>query len=466
MSSILHPPRRVELPTPSRDVVRRRRALLMRSVARNLAPAAVRRDGAAFAAGLRRTFDNLGATFTKFGQLIASAPSLFGEEVAHEFRGCLDAGPLVPFATVRSIVETELGAPLEDRFAEFETTPLAAASIAVVHRAVLPDGRAVAVKVLRPEIEEVIAADVAVMRPFFEFAGAQLAVGIAGTLPGLLDGLEEQVSEELDLRNEADALRWFHAVVTVMGFERVRIPKVVAELSGRRVLTMDLIDGRPIDEAPAGLDLRDAIGEAVLSWFASALVHGAFHGDIHAGNLLALDDGSVAVLDWGIVGRLDADMHRFFRRMIEAVLGDESAWPEVRDHVIQAYGTGVQEIFGLDDDQMTHFVRMQIEPMLTRPFAEVDLRTLMGNNTDRPRGSAVGVRTKVGVWRTARRVQRQMLADGVRGSAFDRANFLLTKQLVYFDRYGKRYIPDQAIIWDPEVFQSLLALPAPAPAAA
>ena len=88
----------------------------------------------------------------------------------------------------------------------------------------------------------------------------------------------------------------------------------------------------------------------------------------------------------------------------------------------------------------------------------------MGNNTDRPRGSAVGVRTKVGVWRTARRMQRQMLADGVRGSAFDRANFLLTKQLVYLDRYGKRYIPDQAIIWDPEVFRSLLALPAVAAA--
>src|SRR3954469_10786665 len=104
----------------------------------------------AIARRLRRVFDELGSTYVKFGQLIASSPGAFGADVADEFRTLLDEGRPVAFERIRSVVESELGAPLEERFQRFERTPIAAASMAVVHEAVLADGRRVAVKVLRP----------------------------------------------------------------------------------------------------------------------------------------------------------------------------------------------------------------------------------------------------------------------------------------------------------------------------
>src|SRR3954466_15763777 len=110
-------------------------------------------DEAAIAEVIRRTFEDLGGTFLKFGQLIASSPSIFGDEIAHEFRGCLDSGPPVPFPMVQRAVELDLARPLDQVYADFDRQPMAAASLAVVHRATLLDGRAVAVKVLRPGID-------------------------------------------------------------------------------------------------------------------------------------------------------------------------------------------------------------------------------------------------------------------------------------------------------------------------
>src|SRR5439155_4124353 len=142
------------------------------------------------------------------------------------------------------------------------------------------------------------------------------------------------------------ALAWFRDAVATMGLHLVRVPEVVPALSGRRVLTMEFLDGHAIDDLERLVvgthDLRPAVIQTLQAWFAATLAHGVFHGDIHAGNLLVLEDGSIGVVDWGIVGRLDADTHRFFRRLIEGSLGNEEAWLDVRSHLLSVYGNGIQ----------------------------------------------------------------------------------------------------------------------------
>src|SRR5204863_5881142 len=135
-----------------------------------------------------------------------SSPSVLGEDFASAFRGCLDGGAPVPFPEVRAAVEVALGRPLEQAFASFEPAPLAAASIAVVHRATLLDGTPVAVKVLRPGIEELVAADLDLLRPVLYAIARYGAVELAQLMLGVLDGLREQLAEELDLDNERRAL--------------------------------------------------------------------------------------------------------------------------------------------------------------------------------------------------------------------------------------------------------------------
>jgi predicted unusual protein kinase regulating ubiquinone biosynthesis (AarF/ABC1/UbiB family) len=455
------------LPVPTRREVAERLGAGVRSASRHVV--AARRTGKldemAIAGAIRRTFDDLGGTFTKFGQLIASSPSIFGEDVAHEFRGCLDAGPAVPFYDVRAVIEGDLGRPLHEIYATFDPIPIAAASLAVVHRATLADGTPVAVKVLRPDISRRIATDLAVLRPLCRFIARQVAVGIAGSLSGLVHGLEVQVAEELDFNNEARSLRWFRSALEDIGVDRLVIPAVFDDYCGRHVITMELLDGVPVDDAEAiaalGVDPTPLLHECIRVWFATTLCAGAFHGDVHAGNLLVRPNGTLALLDWGIVGRLDDATALFFRRMIEGVLGDDDAWVDVAAHVKSTYGPGMLDALGVDEAQFATFVRSQVEPLFTVPFGQVDLRTmLIGDGASD--GKRAGQRTRSEAlrnwWSERKRQQALMDLEGY-GGGFDQATFLLSKQLVYFDRYGKQFLPETPLLDDPSVFRALLGAP-------
>lgn len=466
----------IVLPEPSRRAVAARFTHAVLSAGRHLGPLArsARRrssslspaetEGHATAHALRLVFDDLAGTFTKFGQLIGSSPGLFGDDVAGEFRACLDAGPPVPFSQVRAVIESELGQPLDAVFSWLDATPLAAASIAVVHRGQLRDGRMVAVKVLRPGIESVVATDLAVMRPLFMFLARHVALGLTPVLPGLVDGLAIQIAEELDLTNEVRSLHHFRAVVDRLDLALLHVPEPVDELCGRRVLTMDLLDAIAIDDVAGaelqGIDPRSLLQQAIQLWFATSLVDGVFHGDIHAGNLLVTTEGRLGLVDWGIVGRLDAETHLFFRRLIEGCLGDESAWADVRAAFLKAYGPSLQHDLGMSDEQMIGFIRTTILALMTSPLAEVDLRLLMGPpaareaSADAPRQT---MRDKVRYWWGERRRVRRMLESEGAGSEFDRGTFLLSKQLLYLERYGKLYLPDVPLVWDADAFRRMLA---------
>src|SRR6185295_1377202 len=128
---------------------------------------------------------------------------------------------------------------------------------------------------------------------------------------------------------------------------QVVIPEPFPALSGPRMLTMEYLDGVPIDDvariAELGADPRPLIEQLVRGWFITALRDGTFHADVHAGNLLLLRDGRVGVVDWGIVGRLDARTHRFLRRTIEGALGDETAWDDIAADLLAAYGPALRD---------------------------------------------------------------------------------------------------------------------------
>ena len=464
----LPPPEPVDLPAPGRRARARRALHTARVTARHFRALAARRlfrrplAPSAFAAPLRRTFEDLGATYLKFGQLVASSPGVFGDEVANEFRSCLDTGPPVPFPAVRAAVEATVGRPLAQAFRRFEETPVGRASLAVVHRAELADGRPVAVKVLRPGVDAVIATDLRLMRPLFDFLSLRVGVSEAGQLVRLLDGFREQVAEELDLRNEARAMTWYRDLLRDLDLAMIVVPEPYPGLSGARVLTMEYLDGVPIDDfaaiAALGLDPRPLMEAVVRAWILITVREGIFHGDVHAGNLFLLRDGRLGVLDWGIVGRLDAETHRFFRDVLAAALGDAAAWTAVAAQLQRAYGPALRDQLGLGEAELAEFVRGVMEPLLTRPFGEASLGTLLSAVQGKV-GDVVAPtwRARVRRLREQRKLHAGVFAHGAVGSSFDRGTFLLAKQLMYFERYGKLFMADSSLLADREFVAGLLA---------
>jgi hypothetical protein len=251
-----------------------------------------------------------------------------------------------------------------------------------------------------------------------------------------------------------------------LGLDRIVVPEPLPALSGQRVLTMDFLDGVPIDDhagiAALGLDPRPLLDQLVRAWFITALRDGTFHADAHAGNILMLRDGRVGVVDWGIVGRLDARTLRFLRRTVEGALGDESAWDDIADEFLANYGPALTEGLGMDRAGLASFCRSIVEPMLTRPFGEVSLGKFLAawqGNVAEAEGRAVERPT----WRqrlTRLRRQRELHVGisqhGGRGTSFDRGTFLLGKQLLYFERYGKMFLADTSLLEDRDFFARVL----------
>ena len=416
-------------------------------------------------APLQHAVFDLGVTFIKLGQLIASSPSLAGEVLANAMRGVLDKGPAVPFDQLRAIIEADLERPFDEVFAELDREPFAAASLAVVHRGRLTDGTSVAVKVLRPESLPSVSVDMGIVQPLAHWLGRQLPIAGIPTLPAAVDGLAEQLAEELDLRNEARVMGWFGEMVDLIGFREIRVPRTYDHASGRNVLTMEYIDGFPVDDLEAiaarDVDARRAIEALIEAWFALALCTGVFHGDMHAGNLLLTPRGEVVLLDWGIVGRLPDPSRRFFRRSLEGALGDESAWPDVCAHMLQMFGDDMLIAAGITTEQFQQMIKAQTCLIMTMPFDELNLMMLMPTATLPGQEAAVTPTSPRELLRLLRS-ERRRLKQGGRSLADvtqPRGELLLIKQLVFFERYGKLFLGSQPLIYDPDVYRSLLALP-------
>jgi predicted unusual protein kinase regulating ubiquinone biosynthesis (AarF/ABC1/UbiB family) len=457
----------IDLPRSGKARGLRRLARMGVLAARHMPPVVarklVRRPGRA-AEGGRRIFESLGSTYVKFGQFIASAPGIVGEDVAEEFRRCLDAAPPVPFQQVRRIVESELGRPLRDVYATFDETPLAAASIAVVHRATLLDGTPVAVKVLRPGIEQTISTDIGVLEGFARFMAAR-GIDQAYNMVAIVVGLRAQIAEELDLRNEARTMDIFRDLFEQFGMELLVIPRVHLEHSARRVLTMELLDGKSIDNlehaTELGADVAALVRQLLAAWVLAGLRVRAFHADIHAGNLFVLRDGRLGMLDWGILSRFDEESSLFFRKVCEAALGRDEAWRDIAGYMMKTNGPSF-ETLGLDDEQILRFVKTTWGGLFTLPLNQVSMSDLLPSGDEfmrRATGETRSRRTlrqRMGSMRIAARSYQAAVESGAFDKSIMRAGFLGMKQLVYLERYGRMYIPEELFLGDHELLRRAL----------
>jgi ubiquinone biosynthesis protein len=252
-------------------------------------------------------FEAIGPAAIKLGQALATRPDLVGEEAARDLARLQDRLPPAPFETIRAAIEQGLGKPVEALFQSIDPEPVGAASIAQVHRAVTTDGRQVAIKVLRPNIEEDFAAAIET----YEWAAAQVENmgGEAARLrPRLVIATFRQwTNRELDLRQEAaSASELRENLVAEDGFF---VPAIDWTRTGRRVLTLEWIDGIKLTDraalVAAGHDLKALAQILVRAFLRQAVVDGFFHADLHQGNLFALPDGRLAAIDFGIMGRID-----------------------------------------------------------------------------------------------------------------------------------------------------------------
>ncbi|HEX8442451.1 MAG TPA: 2-polyprenylphenol 6-hydroxylase [Allosphingosinicella sp.] len=252
-------------------------------------------------------FQRIGPAAIKLGQALATRPDLVGEEAARDLSRLQDALPPAPFDQIRAAVEQALGGPLESFYAQFDPEPVGAASIAQVHHAVTTEGRQVAVKVLRPHIEE----DFARAIETYEWAAARVESmgGEAARLrPRLVIATFRQwTMRELNLRHEAaSASELREGMVAETGFY---VPEIDWSRTARRVLTLEWIEGVKLTDRDAllaaGHDMPALAGILVRAFLRQAIVDGFFHADLHQGNLFALPDGRLAAVDFGIMGRID-----------------------------------------------------------------------------------------------------------------------------------------------------------------
>ncbi|NNC52316.1 MAG: ubiquinone biosynthesis protein UbiB, partial [Erythrobacter sp.] len=252
-------------------------------------------------------FKDIGPAAIKLGQTLATRPDLVGEEAAKNLLSLQDDLPPVPFERIKASIEASFEQPLENLYSEFDPVPVGAASIAQVHRAVTTEGRQVAVKVLRPGVREQFARDI----DTYEWAAAHVEAmgGEASRLrPRLvIANFKRWTTRELDLRREAASAS--ELADHMVGTEKYEIPGIDWDRTNGRVMTVDWIDGIKISNTEAiraaGHDMDELASRLVLAFLKQAIAAGFFHADMHQGNLFVKADGTIAAIDFGIMGRID-----------------------------------------------------------------------------------------------------------------------------------------------------------------
>jgi ubiquinone biosynthesis protein len=270
---------------------------------------------------LRELLDELGPTFVKFGQLLSTRPDIVPPDIVAELRALQDDVRPFPYADVERVVREELELPLEKLFLEFEETPMAAASIGQVHRAVLPNGRRVAVKVQRPEAPRQIEADLALLYQAARIAKERIRALDFINAREVVDEFARSIRHELDYRQEGRNAQSFHR--NFAGHPHVRIPHVYWTYTRQRVLTLELLEGQQLADLPLDaytLDERRRLAYLMTeAWMTMIFRHGFFHADPHPANILVLGSDQLGLVDFGQAGKLsDDDMSKLTALFIDA----------------------------------------------------------------------------------------------------------------------------------------------------
>jgi ubiquinone biosynthesis protein len=307
-------------------------------------------DGRArVAQSLRLALEDGGVTFIKLGQVLATRRDLLADEFITELAGLQDDVTALPWPAIDPEIRNALGPEAADLFATFDRTPIAAASIAQVYAATLPSGQRVVVKVRRPDAPTTVELDLAILERLAARLQRSTRWGQSIGTVRLADGFSDALREELDFRIEARNMTSVAAAMTARGDTSVRIPVPVMDMSSERILVMERFDGEALAAitAQAPVAERDSLATELLSSILRQIVvDGVFHADPHPGNIFLLTDGSLGLLDFGSVGRIDAEMRDALQRLLLAVdRGDPATLTDIMLEIMSRPET-------LDEDQL------------------------------------------------------------------------------------------------------------------
>ncbi len=258
---------------------------------------------------LRLTFEELGTTFIKFGQIMSTRPDIFPDEYIQELEKLQDSVPPFAFHEAKEILETEFNSSLPKIFAEFEPRPIASASISQVHRAVLHTGEIVAVKIQRPNIQETIETDLDIFYALAGFVAKKIPKAKNYNPSEIIKEFDKSIHQELNFVIEADNLEKFKNNFT--NEKQIDFPFVYRELTTEKVLTMEFIEGTKVDSISKlkklHIDLRFTAKIGAIAFIKQVFLDGFFHADPHAGNIFVQPNGKIVFLDCGMVGHITED---------------------------------------------------------------------------------------------------------------------------------------------------------------
>ncbi|ULL15306.1 AarF/ABC1/UbiB kinase family protein [Paenibacillus sp. H1-7] len=270
---------------------------------------------------IRIFLEELGPTFIKIGQIASTRPDLLPAHIIEELVKLQDQVPPFPFEQVREVIENEFGEPFDTLFADFQETPMAAASIGQVHLARLHTGEVVAVKIQRPNIPAIVATDLEILDDLARLAEHRLAWAAKYQLRDMVYELSQSLRAELDYTNEGR-----NAQRMAKSFERdphVRFPSIYWDYTSRNVLTMDFIEGVKTTEVQRldelGYDRKRIAEQIARVVFRQIFIDGFFHADPHPGNIIVLPEGVIGLIDFGMVGRLTPMMKYHFGSLVIAL---------------------------------------------------------------------------------------------------------------------------------------------------
>ena len=322
---------------------------------------------------LRHAFEELGPTYVKLGQVLSTRPDLIPEEFVEEFKKLQDDVQPVDFEVIQKTIEAEFKKPVSHVFKSFEKKPLAAASIAQVHKAALADGTEVVVKVQRPGIEKIINTDVSIL---FHIAGLihkYIPEAQVFNPKGIVEEFFKSLKKELDFLVEAGNMTRIRK-----NFEdnpHVVIPQVYRPFSSTKILTLEKLSGIRLSDREklkaSGVDIKQVTHHGVQAFYKMVLVDGLFHGDLHAGNIFVLDGGKIGLIDFGIVGRLNQRTRDAVGNMFLALVSEDY------EALVNEYFEIGAPMGRVDMDHFAKQVRELVEPYFGLPLRDVNVGRML-----------------------------------------------------------------------------------------
>lgn len=316
---------------------------------------------------LRQALEELGPTFVKFGQIMANRADMLPPALVAELEKLQDQVPPFPMEQVQDLVETEFGRPLAELFPVFEPLPVASASIAQVHKAWLPDGREVAVKVQRPDIQPLIQRDLEVLALLARLVERYVADLRHFDPPGMVEEFRRQILRELDFTQELQNMDRFATMLR--GKDSLHVPATHPDSSSRRVLCMEFIHGTKLaavlSDASGRFDKPELARRLADLMLEQVFHHGFFHADPHPGNVMVLPNNVVCFLDFGMMGRIRPDEQKTLVDMLASMVDRD--YHHVTTNLLKLFGHAQHEIRGLESE-----IADILDIYFDRPLGEID----------------------------------------------------------------------------------------------